>query len=99
MIFHKIQVLGLTITICNKITVSNMAVIKTQGPGISTGYYERDPHLLSWENWRKVEPKEIPSSLIPHLLVMLTRRLKILASDIPEVIKLHLQTTHHSSGG
>ena len=45
------------------------AVIKRPGPGISLGYYECGPRLLSLENGRKVEPKKIPSCLIPHRLV------------------------------
>ena len=35
-------------------------VIHRQGPGISPGYYECSPQLLSHENKRKIEPKEIP---------------------------------------
>ena len=34
------------------------------------------PRLLSWENGRKIETKEIPSCLIPHLLVVFTRQLE-----------------------
>ena len=41
------------------------AVIKGWGPGISPGCYECGPWLLSLENRRKIEPKEIPSCLIP----------------------------------
>ena len=37
------------------------AVIKGCGPGISPGCYECGPWLLSLENRRKIEPKEIPS--------------------------------------
>ena len=42
-----------------------------RGPGISSSYYEHCPQLLSKENIRKIEPKEIPSCLIPCLLVVL----------------------------
>ena len=56
------------------------AVIKNRGPGISPGYYECGPRLLSLENRRKLEPKEIPRCLIPHLLVVFTRQLEILAT-------------------
>ena len=49
------------------------AVIKRRGLGISPGYYERLPWLLSKENKRKIEPKEVPSCLIPRLLVVFTR--------------------------
>ena len=50
------------------------AVIKRQAPGFFpvSGYYERGSQLLSKENRRKIEPKEIPSCLIPSLLVVFT---------------------------
>ena len=57
-----------------KVTSTVRAVIKRQGPGISLGYYQCGPRLLSKENSRKIEPKETPSCLIPHLLpVVFTR--------------------------
>ena len=34
-------------------------VIHRQGPGFFPGYYERSPRLLSYENKRKIEAKEI----------------------------------------
>ena len=34
------------------------------------------------ENRRKIEPKEIPSRLIPHLLVVFTRQLEILVTTL-----------------
>ena len=43
------------------------AVIKRWGLGISPGYYESGPWLLSKENRRKKEPKETLHCLIPHL--------------------------------
>ena len=49
---------------------------------ISCGYYECGPRLLSWENRRKIESKEIPSHLIRHLLVVFTRQLEILATTL-----------------
>ena len=58
------------------------AVIKSRGPGISPGYYECGPWLLSLENRRKIEPKEIPSCSIPHLLVVFTRQLEILTTTL-----------------
>ena len=65
------------------------AVIKGQGPGISPGYYERGPWLLSKENKRKIEPKEIPSCLIPRLLVVFTLQLEILVTlPCPQVFFL-----------
>ena len=63
------------------------AVIKRQGPGISNGYYERGPQLLSSENRRKIEPKEIPNCLIPRLLVVFTWQLEILVTTPHEVKK------------
>ena len=49
---------------------------------ISPGYYERDPRLLSEENRRKIEPKEILSCLIPRLLIVFTRQLEILVTTL-----------------
>ena len=60
------------------------AVIKRWGPGISPGYYERFPQLLSKENIRKIEPQEIPSCLIPRLLDVFTQQLEILATTLSE---------------
>ena len=40
------------------------------------------PQLLFLENRRKIEPKEIPSRLIPHLLVVFTRQLEILVTTL-----------------
>ena len=50
-------------------------VIKSRGPGIL-------PRLLLLENGRKIEPKEIPSHLIPRLLVVFTRQLEILVTTL-----------------
>ena len=58
------------------------AVIKSRGPGIFPGYYERGPWLLLLENRTKIEPKEIPSCLIPRLLVVFTRQLEILVTTL-----------------
>ena len=46
------------------------------GLGISSGYYECGPQLLSYENRRKIESQEIPSPLIPAYLWYLTGNLK-----------------------
>ena len=40
------------------------------------------PRLLSLENNRKIEPKEIPSCLIPCLLVGFTWQLEILVTTL-----------------
>ena len=58
------------------------AVVKGRGPGISPGYYEHGPQPLSKENRRKIEPKEIPSCLIPRLLVVFTQQLEILVTTL-----------------
>ena len=42
---------------------TDRTVIKSRGPGISSGYYECGPWLLSMEKRRKIEPKEIPRCL------------------------------------
>ena len=67
---------------CN--TSRSRAVIKRRGPGISPGYYECFPQLISKENIRKIEPKEIPSCLIPRLLVVFTQQLEILVTTLSE---------------
>ena len=43
------------------------------------------PRLLLLENRRKIEPKEIPSHLIPRLLVAFTRQLEILVTSLFEI--------------
>ena len=50
-------------------------VIKSRELGISPGYYESGPRLISLENRIKIEPEEISSCLIPRLLVIFTRQL------------------------
>ena len=62
--------------------LTDRVVIKRQGPGISLGYYESGPWLLSQESRRKIQPKEIPSCLIPHLFVVFTRQLEILVTSL-----------------
>ena len=63
------------------LTISRV-VIKSQGPGIFPGYKESGPRLLLLENRTKREPKEIPSRLIPRLLVLFTRELEILVATL-----------------
>ena len=63
--------------------LKSRVVIKRRGLGSSPGYYERLPRLLSKENKRKIEPKEIPSCLIPGPLVEFTRQLAILVTTLP----------------
>ena len=40
------------------------------------------PRLLLLENRRKIEPQEMPSRLIPHLLVVFTWQLEILVTTL-----------------
>ena len=61
------------------------AVNERRGLGISPGYYERLPQLLSKENKRKIEPKEIPSCFIPHPLVVFARQLEILVTTLVDI--------------
>ena len=46
------------------------STIDKRGPRISPGYYDCSPRLLSNENKRKIEPKEISSCLTPCLLLL-----------------------------
>ena len=57
-------------------------VINRQGPGIFPGNYECGPWLLSYENNTKIEPKEIPSCLIPRLLVVFSLQLETLVTAV-----------------
>ena len=52
------------------------------GPGIFPGYYERGSRLLLKENGSKIERKEIPSCLIPHLLFVFAWQLEILVTTL-----------------
>ena len=58
------------------------AVTKRRGPGIFPGYYERGPRLLSKENGKKIERKEIPSCLILRLLFVFAWQLEILVTTL-----------------
>ena len=67
---------------------TDRAVIKSRGPGIFPGYYERGPRLLSFENRRKIEPKEILGVWFP---LVLTRHLEILVTTLGTATKKLLQ--------
>ena len=67
---------------------TDRTVIKSRGPGISSGYYECGPRLLSLEKRRKIEPKEI---LGVWITVVLTRQLKILVTTLGSATKKLLQ--------
>ena len=62
--------------------MGSRVVIKSRGPGIFPGYKESGPWLLLLENRRKIELKEIPSRLIPRLLVVFIRQLEILVTTL-----------------
>ena len=51
------------------------------------------PRLLLLENGRKIEPKEIPSSLIPRLPVVFTRQLEILVTTLIYQYKVYERVT------
>ena len=71
------------------VTLSSIrVVIKSRGPGIFPGYYESGPRLLLLENRRKIEPKEIPSRLIPRLLVLFTQKLEILVTTLSIMLSM-----------
>ena len=63
---------------CERKVSGGQAVMKSRGPGLSPDYYECSPRLLLLENRRKMEPKEIPSCLIPYILVVFTEQHRIL---------------------
>ena len=74
-----------------KVTSTVRAVIKRQRLGISPGYYQCGPRLLSKENSRKIESKETPSCLIPHLLPVVFTRPTWNLRDSPDCIVLKLK--------
>ena len=69
---------------CHVVKCSNAyiirAVIKGWGPGLSASFY--DMILLSLENGTKVEPKTIPSCLIPYLRDVFTQQIEILVTSL-----------------
>ena len=64
--------------------IQNRAVIKSGGLQILPSYNACGPRLLSLEQRRKIDPKEIPSCLIPCLLVVFTRQLENLVTNPAE---------------
>ena len=56
---------------------------KEPGATDSPSCYEHGPRLVAQENRRKTEPKEIPSCLIPCLLVVFTWKLESLVTSLP----------------
>ena len=67
---------------CERNVSGGQAVTKSRGPGISPGYYECGPRLLLLENRIKIGPKDIPSCLIPYLLVVFTQQHRILVTTL-----------------
>ena len=55
-----------------------MAVIKSRGLGFPPATMNVAPGYFH----RKIEPKEIPSCLIPHTLVVFTQQLEILVTAL-----------------
>ena len=55
-----------------------MAVIKSRGLGFPLATMNVAPGYFH----RKIEPKEIPSCLIPHILVVFTQQLEILETAL-----------------
>ena len=55
-----------------------MAVIKSRGLGFPPATMNVPPGYFH----RKIEPKEIPSCLIPHILVVFTQQLEILVTAL-----------------
>ena len=82
MLLYFVRGIGFYLLYCLPKQDKCRAVIERRGPGISPSYYERLPRLLSKENERKIEPKEIPSCLIPRLVVVFTRQLEILVTTL-----------------
>ena len=56
--------------------------LRAGGRGFSPATKRVAPRLLLLENRRKIEPKGIPSRLIPLLLVVFTRQLEILMTTL-----------------
>ena len=67
------------------ISTACRVVIKSRGPGIFPGYKRVAPGYFYWK--RKIGPKEIPSRLIPRLLVVFTRQLEILVTTLLHALK------------
>ena len=75
--FNFVYAVILRLLICFSPLSSVRAVIKSREPGIECGL-----QLLLSENRRNIEPKEIPSCLIPYLLVVSTWQLEILLTTL-----------------
>ena len=56
--------------------------LRAGGQGFPPANKKVSPWLLSWENRREMEPKEISSCLIPDLFVVFTQQLEILVTAL-----------------
>ena len=63
------------------LNVIGRAVITGWGPGISSGFHAYKPRYFHRKTEDKYK-KEIPSCLIPHLLVVFTQQLEILVKTL-----------------
>ena len=87
-ILYTSEVMAGTSDVKVKLKYWYRAVTKRRGPGIFPGYYEHGPRLLSNENGRKIERKEIPSCLIPRLLFVFAWQLEILVTTLTDTMSL-----------
>ena len=71
---------GLTLDKTQTVSLLNQGCYQELGAGDFPQLLWMFPCLLSWENRRKIEPKEIPSCLIPHLLAVFNWELEILVT-------------------
>ena len=62
--------------------ISSGLSLRAGSRGFSPATKRVAPGQFFWENRRKIEPKEIPSRLIPRLLVVFTRQLEILVTTL-----------------
>ena len=63
------------------ITVPRLS-LRAGGRGFSPATKRVAPGYFYWKIEEKIEPKEIPSRLIPRLLVVFTRQLEILVTTL-----------------
>ena len=56
--------------------------LRARDQGFSPATKKSGPRLLLLENRRNIEPKKIPSHLIPRLLVVFTWQLEILVTTL-----------------
>ena len=69
--------------------------LRAGGRGFPPATMSVAPRLLLLENRRKLEPKETPRCLIPHLLVVFTRQLEILTTTLYKKGDFYWHCSHH----